>query len=168
MSDILYFVPGNNERYINKNWKSKITIGNKISKEGYYIGTAKERERCWIFYGKPYIPTDTDVPSKVDFDPSPYRAGIDQDSIQYFLVRHKKSDAYFVICSYLLDRRYPIYRERHFSELLTFIDGKWVIIRETPIDSDRRHTNDKILEYWRKYGNYYEVDFELIREINSS
>ena len=69
MAEIVYFMLGENERYINRRWKAKITIGDKISQEGYYNGEAKEKERCWIFHGRPYIPADADIPSYVDFDP---------------------------------------------------------------------------------------------------
>lgn len=166
MADIVYFMPGNNGRYINGRWKAKITIGDKISQEGYYIGEAVEKERCWIFYGKPYIPADTDIPSYVNFDPNHYRGYINQSTIRYFLVKHKKSGAHFVICCYLLEGS-PKYRE-YFADLLTFIDGKWEMIRQWPFEADRWHANDKIREYWQKYGNYYEEDFEIIRELKGS
>lgn len=168
MSDIVYFIPGNNGRYINRGWKAKITIGDKISQEGYYIGEAMEKERCWIFYGKPYVPTDTDIPSYINFDPNCCRRYIIQDTIRYFLVRHKKSGAYFVICSYLIDRLSQ-YKGLYFANLLSFIDGNWKTIEQWPFKAERaRVTNDKIGEYWRKYNNYYEEDFEIIREIKGS
>lgn len=168
MADIVYFILGNNGRYINGNWKAKITIGDKISQEGYYIGEAVEKERCWIFHGTPYIPADTDIPSYVNFDPNSYRKGIEQDSICYFLVKHKKSGAHFAICCYLLSRQFPRCTGRYFSDLLTFIDGKWEMIRQWPFEADRWHANDKIREYWQKYGNYYAEDFEIIRELKGS
>lgn len=168
MSDIVYFVQGNNGRYINRSWKAKVTIGDKISQEGYYIGSAVEKEKCWIFYGKPYIPSENDIPSYVEFDPNSHRVGIDQDSIRYFLVKHKKSGAYFAICRYLLDRCFPKYQGRYFSDLLSFIDGEWKRGLEFSFDAERHHANDKISEYWKKYGNYYEKDFEVIKELKGS
>lgn len=165
MADIVYFMPGDNGRYINRRWKAKITIGDKISQEGYYIGEAVEKERCWIFHGKPYIPADTDLPSFVDFNPNDYRAWIIQSSISYFLVKHRKSGAHFAICRYLMDNGKGVY----FSDLLTFIDGEWKRMSQWPFDAERaRTTNNKINEYWRKYGNYYEEDFEIIRELKGS
>ncbi len=167
MADIVYFMLGDKGRYINRGWKAKITIGDKIFQEGYYIGEAVEKERCWIFHGTPYIPAVTDLPSYVDFDPNLYRYEIKQDSIRYFLVKHKKSGAHFVICCYLLSRRFPRHTGRYFADLLSFIDGKWRI-RQWPFEADCRYADDKIREYWRKYNNYYEEDFEIIRELKGS
>lgn len=165
MLNIVYFVPGENGRYINRRWKAKITIGDKISQEGYYIGEAVEKQKCWIFHGNPYVPTDTDIPSYVKFDPNRHRSNIIQDTIRYFLVRHKKSGAHFVICRYLINCL-PKYKGLYFADLLSFIDGNWKRMDQWPFDAEQVHTtNKKVDEYWRKYGNYYEEEFEIIREL---
>lgn len=164
MADIVYFILGDSSRYINKSWKGrKITIGDKISQEGYYFGEAVQKEKCWIFYGKPYIPATTDIPSYVNFDPNFHRAFIIQNTIRYLLVKHKKSGAYFVICCYYISLRK--YKGLQFADLLSFIDGNWRRI-QWPFNAERINTaNDKIATYWKKYGNYYEEDFEIIREL---
>lgn len=167
MSDIVYFVPGDNGRYISRRWKDKITIGDGIFQEGYYIGEAVEKEKCWIFQGKPYVPTDTDIPSYVEFNPNLFRSNIIQDTICFFLVRHKKSGAYFAICRYLICL--PKYKSLYFADLLSFIDGNWKRMHQWPFDAEGVHTaNKKIDEYWREYGNYYEGDFEIIRVLKGS
>lgn len=160
--NLIYFVPGKEQRYINRTWKKKITIGNDISHEGYYIGKGIEKERCWIFYGKPYIPSKDDIPSHVNFDPNLCRKDIVQSSIQYFLVQHKKSDAYFIICRYFISLKK--FEKKYFSDLLTFINGKWKMLEEWPFKENPK-PNNKIMQYWEKYGNYYEEDFQLIMEL---
>lgn len=166
LEDIVYFVPGNNGRYINRSWKEKVTIGNNIFQEGYYIGSAVEKQKCWIFYGKPFIPSKDDIATYVDFDPNIHRNCIDQDTICYFLIKHKKSGAYFAMCRYLIDEL-PSCKGRYFSDLLFGSDGKWNLM-EWPFNAERLHSNDKILEYWNKYGNYYEENFEIICELKGS
>ncbi|MCI8272674.1 MAG: hypothetical protein HFJ55_01145 [Clostridia bacterium] len=168
MLDIVYFVPGKKGRYINRNWKAKITVGKNIHQEGYYMGTAVERENCWIFSGKPYIPSKIDIPAVVDFNPNHYRAGIIQDSVRYFLVEHKKSGGHFVICQYLLNTIHLKYRKLYFSDLLSFVHGKWKVMKEWPSNAEWGHANRKMEEYWRRYHNYYGEDFEIIRELNCS
>ena len=164
MSDIIYFVPGSDNRFINKRWKPKITIGHKIHTEGYYIGKGVEKEKCWIFFGKPYIPSKKRVPPFVRFNPCAYRSNIIPNTIRYYLVRHKKTGAHFVICSYKLKGR-PVDANKYFADLLTFIGGRWKLIEDWPFEANFWHSYEKMHESWKKHGNYYDEDFEIIREI---
>lgn len=162
MQEVMYFIPGDKGRFINRR-NSKIILGDNIKQEGYYIGNIREQARCYIFYGELYIPSRDDIPSYVDFDPNLYRAWIVQDSIHYFLVKHKKSGAHFAICRYFIDN--SRYNGCYFSDLLSFIDGEWERMKgKWPFEADRR-TSDQILKLWDKYGNYYEEDFEIICEL---
>lgn len=167
MASIIYFKPGKNGRFINNGTVGKIIIGDHISKEGYYIGDTVEKEKCKIFYGKPYIPSEEEIPVPVQFNPNEHRASINQDSIEYCLVRHRQSGGYFVICRYMLNCT-TIYTNKYrglcFSDLLTFCDGKWQILHE-PCETIKGQANAKIAVLWRKYGNYYEEDFEIIKKL---
>lgn len=161
MASILYFIPGLKGRFIYNGWHSKTIIGDHISKEGYYIGNTVEKKNCFIFYGKPYIPSMDEVPAKVDFNPNP--VGIRQDSIEYFMVKHKQSGGYFVICRYLLSN--PVEDPNwYYANLLTFKDGKWQEL-QFPFKAIRWEIGDKVSKLWRKYGNYYEEDFEIIKKL---
>lgn len=163
MEGIIYFTSGQNGRFINNGYGHKTIIGNHITKEGYYIGKTVEKKTCLIFYGIPYTPSEEEIPVPVQFNPNEHRAYIKQDSIEYFLVRHKQGGGYFVICQYqLLEHGYC--SNIYFSDLLTFKDGKWQMLK-FPFEAIKWNTDSKINEYWHKYGNYYGDDFEIIKKL---
>ena len=49
MADIVYFMPGDKGRYINRGWKAKITIGDKISQEGTILEKQWKRKSAGFF-----------------------------------------------------------------------------------------------------------------------
>lgn len=166
---IAYFIKGENNRYISNTYASrKITIGDGITQEGYYIGEVEERNKCYIFKGKKYVPTESDIPSFIEFNPNIARAGIDGNTVLYLLLRHKKSDALFVGCTYILSDCHFKYRGKYFTDLLTFVDGNAKKLEHVWPYSGQQICDQLIDQYWKRYGNYYEKDFEVIRELKGS
>lgn len=166
---IAYFIKGENNRYISRTYASrKITIGEGVTQEGYYIGEVTELNKCYIFKGKKYIPIELDIPSFIEFNPSIARAGIDGNTVRYLLLRHKKSDALFVGCTYILSDCHFKYRGIYFTDLLTFVDGNVKKLDHGWPYSGQPNSDQLIAQYWKKYGNNYEEDFEIVRELNGS
>lgn len=161
---IIYFVKGYKGRFVNIGFKQKVIIGQNITKEGYYIGTLHERDNCFIFTGEPYIPSKDSIPSFVHFDPNKYHNNILQSSIHYFLARHGKSSAYFVICSY----NYEDCLGFDFADLLTFINEKCYASLHWPFQADRRNGNLKLAKTLNDFKKLYGKDFEIVCELNGS
>lgn len=163
MTYVIYFVKEKQDRYINTSLLPKVIIGNNITNEGYYVGKLVERSNCFIFSGIPFIPTENDIPSFVNFNPYKYHEqNIVKSTIRYFLVKHKKSGAYFVMCRYKFDDL----NKPYFADLIAFINLKLAIILPWPFQADKERLEDRLRDCLQSYNNFYEKDFEIVRKLN--